>query len=78
MADYPAAGVNLLPRAAAKRARGQAAVQANFEERATWLEFCNWRRSASSYAAAIELWGEAAAVAATIPGFVRFQHVLSQ
>ena len=32
-----------------------------------WLEFCNWKRSAPSYAAAVQLWGQAARVAQEPP-----------
>ena len=65
--DQPLGAQDAGPRAAAKRARATAAPGDSFEVQATWLEFSGWKRSASQYASAVHLWGEAASLAGERP-----------
>ena len=65
--DHPLGAQDAAPRAAAKRARATAAPGDSFEVQATWLEFSGWKRSASQYASAVHLWGEAASLAGERP-----------
>eukprot|EP00959_Pyramimonas_sp_CCMP1952_P223036 4662879-Pyramimonas_sp.AAC.1 len=65
--DHPFGELEVGPRAMAKRARTEGIGADSFECHATWTEFAGWKRSAGQCASAVQLWGEAAALASVPP-----------
>ena len=55
------------PAAAAREVLRGAVPNAAFAERACWMEFQGWRKSALGYASAVSLWGQAAAAVKAAP-----------
>ena len=65
---YPGAEPTGRPRDEIKRARREASGGDHLSLHTLWVEFASWRKSASQYASAVRLWGDAA-TAVGAPGW---------